>query len=209
MNALQSRDSSEPKGSRWRRALLIGIAIVVAGLATAYVVFTGPRDISQYPAPAGSSYKLPWPAGVTWLCIQGNRGIVSHRGYEEFAFDFKMPEGSEVCAARGGTVISVEVSHDGHGMNAPNNRIAIRHDDGTHGVYLHLQKGGSLVRIGDRVGQGQKIGHSGHVGRSMMPHLHFHVLDPKKHETMPISFADVPTDEGVPRMFHRYTSGNQ
>ena len=42
-----------------------------------------------------------------------------------------MPVGSDVCAARAGVVTWVVDSHDGNGINAPNNSIAIRHDDGT------------------------------------------------------------------------------
>ena len=193
----------------WSKRLLKVGAGAIAALGLGYWAFTGPRDLSRYPSSAISPYKLPWPAGVTWLCIQSNRGIVSHRGNEEFAFDFKMPEGSEVCAAREGVVTSVQVSHEGHGINAPNNRIVIDHPDGTQGVYLHLQKNGSLVTKGDRIRQGQKIARSGHVGRSMTPHLHFHVELRDKQQTLPISFADVPTDAGVPRMFRWYTSGNQ
>ncbi len=193
----------------WRKRWLQFAIGAVAALGISYWAFTGPRDLSRYPEPANSPYKLPWPAGVSWLCIQSNRGIVSHRGYEEFAFDFKMPEGSDVCAAREGIVTTVEVSHDGHGIHAPNNRIVIAHSDGTEGAYLHLQKNGSLVRKGDRVRQGQKIARSGHVGRSMTPHLHFHVESGDKLQTLPISFADVTTDQGVPRMFHSYTSGNR
>ena len=182
---------------------------LVSLCGVAYLAFTGPEDLSRYPKAESSPYKLPWPAGVSWFCIQSNRGIVSHRGHEEFAFDFKMPVGSDVCAAREGVVLTVDVSHDGHGLNAPNNRITVEHPDGTRGSYLHLQKDGSLVKFGEHVKQGQKIARSGHVGRSMTPHLHFHVMPPEKVQTIPISFADIPTDEGVPRMFHRYTSGNR
>ena len=195
--------------SRFRRAILSIAAGAAALLAGSYLIFTGPQDLTRYPAAESSPYKLPWPAGTSWFCIQSNRGIVSHRGSEEFAFDFKMPEGADVCAARGGIVTRVDVSHHGNGMNAPNNAIVIEHPDGTRGVYLHLLKSGSLVSVGDRIAQGQKIARSGHVGRSMTPHLHFHVSPQEGRGTIPISFADVATDDGVPRMFHRYTSGNR
>jgi murein DD-endopeptidase MepM/ murein hydrolase activator NlpD len=195
--------------STWRGKLISFAIGAVALLGVAYWLLTGPKDLSRYPAPETSPYKLPWPAGVSWLCIQSNRGVVSHRGYEEFAFDFKMPEGSDVCAAREGVVVTIDMSHDGHGLNAPNNWIAIEHPDDTRGSYLHLQKAGSLVKLGDRVTQGQKIARSGHVGKSMTPHLHFHVISAEKVQTIPISFADVTTDAGVPRMFRKYTSGNR
>ena len=199
--------NARPDRPRWRSFLVLLVASAAALVGIAYVTFTGPKDLARYPASTASPYKLPWPGGITWLCAQSNRGVVSHRGSEEFAFDFKMPEGSEVSAARGGVVAAVDVGHDGNGLNAPNNHIVIEHPDGTRGVYLHLQRGGSLVAVGDRVTQGQKIGRSGNVGRSLTPHLHFHVSAPEG-GTIPITFSDVLTDEGVPRMFRRYTSGN-
>ena len=198
-----------PRRGRWRRALAWTALGSVLLLCAAYFLFTGPRDLDRYPQAISSPYKLPWPPGMAWLCVQSNRGIVSHRGYEEFAFDFKMPVGSDVCAARGGRVLTVNVRHDGNGLNAPNNRIVIEHPDGTCGVYLHIQKDGSLVKAGQIVRQGQKIARSGNVGRSMTPHLHFHVNAASSIQTLPISFSDVPLHAGIPRMFHSYTSGNR
>ncbi len=100
------------------------------------------------------------------------------------------------------------IQHDGHGLHAPNNLISIEHDDGTLGWYLHLQKGGSLVRVGEKVAQGQMIARSGHVGRSLAPHLHFQVTDNAHHGTLPIAFADIPGQRGIPRMLFFYTSSN-
>jgi murein DD-endopeptidase MepM/ murein hydrolase activator NlpD len=182
---------------------------VLAVLAAAYLLFTGPRQIDRYPTAATSPYRLPWPAGTTRFCGQSNRGIVSHRGDGEFAYDFNMPVGSDVCAARAGIVKRVVVSHDGNGLRKPDNLIAIDHGDGTVAWYMHLQRGGSLVRVGQHVKQGQRIARSGHVGRSLMPHLHFDVTDLERTKTLPVSFADVTSQRGVPRMLFFYTSGNK
>jgi murein DD-endopeptidase MepM/ murein hydrolase activator NlpD len=201
--------TAAPRKARWRLVLVWIVLGSISAMGAAYFIFTGPRGLDRYPQAISSPYKLPWPQGMTWLCIQSNRGIVSHRGYEEFAFDFKMPVGSDVTAARAGRVLTVDVRHDGNGLNAPNNRIVIVHEDGTRGVYLHLRKDGSLVKAGELVRQGQKIGLSGNVGRSMTSHLHFHVTSAESITTLPISFSDVEVHEGVPRMFHRYTSENR
>lgn len=191
------------------RARIAGYALLaaIATLAAAFLGVTGPRRLAEYPPAASSPYRLPWPAGQTFLCVQSNRGVVSHRGWEEYAYDFKMPEGTPVCAARAGRVVEVVVGHDGHGYKWPNNKIVIEHEDGTRGHYLHLRKGGSFVHVGDRVAQGQVIAESGHVGNSAMPHLHFHVTDAGKRRTLPIAFADLRRDGGVPRMFRYYTAG--
>ena len=182
--------------------------IVLLLLAAAYLIFTGPRHLDRYPDAKSSPYRLPWPAGESHFCAQSNRGIVSHRGWEEYAYDFLMPVGSDVCAARGGVVRSVVVNHDGHGLHKPNNFIAIDHGDGTTAWYLHLERGGSLVGIGETVIQGQVVARSGHVGRSVVPHLHFQVTDSSRHSTLPVAFADVGVQRGVPRMYFSYTSGN-
>lgn len=53
-----------------------------------------------------SPYKLPFPPGTTYTCTQGNFGNTSHYVQKEhYAFDFGMPLGSPICAARGGIVV--------------------------------------------------------------------------------------------------------
>jgi murein DD-endopeptidase MepM/ murein hydrolase activator NlpD len=200
--------SPPPRRRRIRKWVVRSLLVLLLVLSLAYVLCTGPRDLALYPPAAESPYRLPWPAGESHLCVQGNRGVVSHRGFEEFAYDFTMPVGSDVLASRGGVVQRIEVSHDGHGFDMPNNLIIIDHGDGTRGCYLHLRQGGSYVAAGDRIVQGQRIAASGHVGRSMLPHLHFHVVNGKG-DTLPISFAEVGSDRGVPRMGRTYLSRNQ
>ena len=190
------------------RKIALGVSATATLLfATMFFLFTGPHDLDRYPPAVSSPYRLPWTGGVTRLCIQGNRAIVSHRDWEEFAYDFAMPVGSDVCAARGGTVAYVDVTHDGNGRNAENNLITVDQGDGTFGCYLHLRRGGSYVQTGQRVQQGDVIAASGNVGLSLLPHLHFNVID-EVHRLVPVTFADVDSDSGIPRMFKRYTSGN-
>jgi hypothetical protein len=197
------------RSSVWRERLRIGaIAVILVALAIAGVLLftmTGPADLDQYPPAAESPYKLPWKAGIRRLCSQSNRGI-SHRGSGQFAFDFPMPVGTDVCAARAGTVVHVEVSNDGNGFDAPGNHVIIAHGDGTFACYAHIKHQGSYVTVGQRVDQGQPIATSGNVGYSLSPHLHFHVSNGRG-MTLPITFADVPGD-GIPRLGLRYSSGN-
>ncbi|MBI1321269.1 MAG: peptidoglycan DD-metalloendopeptidase family protein [Candidatus Hydrogenedens sp.] len=197
---------------KWIKRIALGAGAAIAALlliaVALYLAITGPRNLTEYPPREESPYLLPWPGGETRFCVQGNRAVASHRGREEFAFDFVMPVGSKVCAARAGVVSRVVEDHDGHGYKWPNNLVAVDHGDGTTGYYLHLKKDGALVNVGDHVYQGQVIAQSGHVGNSAMPHLHFHVADTETRKTLPITFADVQTDLGIPRMLKTYQSGN-
>jgi len=197
---------------RWAIRGALGILalllLLFAGSFAAWYLLTGPRNLAQYPPASASPYLLPWTAGEVFLCIQSNHAVVSHRGRTEFAYDFVMPVGTDVRAARGGTVARVVEHHDGAGRDKPNNLVAVDHGDGTVGYYLHLKREGAFVEEGETVAQGEVIAHSGHVGKSALPHLHFHVVDQESRKTLPISFRDVEEDRGVPRMFKSYRSGN-
>jgi murein DD-endopeptidase MepM/ murein hydrolase activator NlpD len=197
-----------PRCKRVRKWLVRGFLLLLVVLTLAYVLCTGPRDLSLYPPRESSPYLLPWPAGESHLCVQGNCGVVSHRGWDEFSYDFTMPVGSDVLAARGGKVVQVEVRYDGNGYNKPSNYVILDHGDGTLGGYFHIRHNGSYVSLGQRVLRGQRIAASGNVGHSMLPHLHFMVFRDGG-DSLPITFADVAKDAGVPRMAKFYTSGNQ
>lgn len=156
------------------------------------------------------SYRLPWEEGKSHVCTQGNNGSLSHNGSERYAFDFDMPEGTRVCAAREGKVIAVRDDFEGGGLKpeyrGKANHVYIDHGDGTVGRYLHLKKGGALVQVGDYVQQGDLIGLSGATGYVSGPHLHFVVY--KGGESVPIRFDDVETDGGVPQTNKSYVSRN-
>ncbi|MEO0997300.1 MAG: M23 family metallopeptidase [Pseudomonadota bacterium] len=124
-------------------------------------------------------YRLPYAGGRRYRVLQGYGSRFSHTGYEYYAVDFDMPEGTPVHAARDGVVARIEESNtvgcwkDGCGKYA--NFVVVLHDDGTTGEYYHLQHDGALVGIGDRVRRGQQIALSGNTGHTTMPHLHFAV----------------------------------
>jgi murein DD-endopeptidase MepM/ murein hydrolase activator NlpD len=124
-------------------------------------------------------YALPYAKGKSFRVLQGYNSRFSHRGREEYAVDFDMPEGTPVHAARAGVVARVVETNDrgcwedGCGRYA--NYIVVLHSDGTTGEYYHLRQNGALVREGDSVARGQLIGRSGNTGHTSMPHLHFAV----------------------------------
>ena len=143
----------------------------------------------------GQLYLLPFAPGRAFRVVQGQDGRFSHSGEDRFAVDFGLPLGTPVFAARDGLVVLVR---DGFEVGAPDpsyktkaNEIFIRHEDGTLGEYVHLQKDGMSVAVGNRVHAGQALGLSGNSGYSQGPHLHFMVFrakDSQTRESLPIQF---------------------
>jgi murein DD-endopeptidase MepM/ murein hydrolase activator NlpD len=202
--ALMLRSWPQRWWSQNRRRLGRSYGVWFGCYASFILLGTGPENLSAYPPRASSPYRLPWRAGVTRLVAQGNRSFVSHRGGHLHAWDFWMSVGTDVLAARSGTVVEVADGWDGIGLLS--NFIAIEHDDGTRAVYAHIRKGGSAVKVGDRVRQGQLVAASGMVGQTVFPHLHFVVTNREGTASVPVSFSDV--SDGVPLAGHRYTSEN-
>jgi len=140
-------------------------------------------------------YQLPYAPGSKFKVSQGYNGSFSHKGANQYAIDWQMPEGTPVYAARGGVVVKTKDDSSIGGSSIKydpyNNYVLIRHDDGTLGHYCHLQKGGVYVRPGDRVVVGQRIARSGNTGFSSGAHLHFSVFktkDGRERVSIPVKF---------------------
>ncbi len=82
--------------------------------------------------------------------------------------DIAAPLGTPVYAAASGIV-----RFTGKNFYYNGNFILLDHGQGLNSIYLHLSK--ILVKTGNRVQKGQKIGEIGTTGRSTGPHLHWGV----------------------------------
>lgn len=124
-------------------------------------------------------YYLPFAKGSKFLLIQAYNSKMSHT--RELSLDFKMAQGSKICAAREGIVLAARKDSDVGGLKdeylSQGNHIIISHADGSSAMYWHLQKDGVGVNVGDSVTKGQLIGYSGNTGYTAFPHLHFQVQD--------------------------------
>jgi murein DD-endopeptidase MepM/ murein hydrolase activator NlpD len=147
------------------------------------------------PAPRSPTYVLPFATGTSADLLQGYEGPWGHEGHAAFSYDFQMPIGSVVRAARGGEVVHVvEGNADATRKPGEENVLVVAHGDGTFARYYHLTRDGVLVGVGERVAQGQEVAHSGDSGASAGPHLHFDVTRGCYEwgcETIRIEFADV------------------
>jgi hypothetical protein len=164
------------------------------------------------------------PLAGEWAMLAGGRStLVSHhypaanvsdavdfmrldgegRGYEG---DSKRAEswygfGEPVLAPADGTVVGVSDVHPDEpigevGQRPPyGNHIVLDIGSGRYAVLAHLERGSARVSEGERVRLGQQIAAVGDSGRSLWPHLHFHVQEgpelDQKARTIPVVFGDV------------------
>lgn len=84
--------------------------------------------------------------------------------------DWACAPGTPVLASGTGTI--EEAGHKGY----YGNYLRIRHANGYHTAYGHMQRFAAGVAVGVKVRQGQIIGYVGSTGLSSGPHLHFEVL---------------------------------
>lgn len=88
--------------------------------------------------------------------------------YFHSGLDFAAATGTPVKAVQKGKVILARRGWKLHG-----NTVCIDHGQGVISFYIHLSK--VLVKEGDIVDAGQKIGAVGSTGRANGPHLHFSI----------------------------------
>ncbi|MDH3747706.1 MAG: M23 family metallopeptidase [Gammaproteobacteria bacterium] len=120
-----------------------------------------------------SDYVLPYAVGEMYRVNQGNCSGFGHSDFWSYGYDFEMPIGTVVTAARDGIV---DHAQDGarDGDRTRTNLITIQHDDDTVALYSHLTLNGVHVTIGQPVLAGDTIGMSGDTGNTGgLPHLHF------------------------------------
>ena len=140
--------------------------------------------------PADSLYILPYPVGDKFL-VTGSYCHVSDPHARSLAYDFAMPIGTEVLAARAGVVRMVHESTPDEPNEIRPNGFYIEHDDGSVGSYAHITQDGVLVEVGEQVEQGQVVAISGTSGADD-PHLHFMVYQ---------SYPEYVEDDDVPVNF--------
>lgn len=109
------------------------------------------------------------PVDTGWYSSNFGWRIDPFTGQNAFheGVDFMADIGTPIVAAGGGLVVYSD-TYAGYG-----NMIEIDHGDGLISRYAHTSK--MLVKVGDVVMKGQKIGEVGNTGRSTGPHLHFEV----------------------------------
>lgn len=143
--------------------------------------------------PADSLYVLPYQVGEEYWISQSY--CFSEGGHRnQLAYDFDMPIGAEVIAARDGVVKEVkEDSPDTGRGRGLHNYVFLQHDDGTVAFYAHLMLDGVEVEPGDEVKAGDLIAYAGNSGLTSGPHLHFGIYQgwpPVEGDDVPVNFRN-------------------
>jgi murein DD-endopeptidase MepM/ murein hydrolase activator NlpD len=114
--------------------------------------------------PPARSPRFRWPVDAPRITsLFGSRWGKMHEG-----IDLTAPVGTPVYAAGAGEVVYAGSVVRGYG-----NMIVLKHESDLMTVYAHNSV--LLVKVGDRVGIGQRVALSGQSGRATGPHVHFEV----------------------------------
>lgn len=135
--------------------------------------------------------------------IKPKREIPPHTYSQKLrhAVDFLCKVGKPIFAAASGKVVWIKDYSKVGGKDKKKywnlgNRIVIKHRFGEYTAYEHLKYKGAVIKVGQRVKNGQLISFSGNTGwNTIGPHLHFEVFinpikDESEGQTIPFSFKN-------------------
>lgn len=147
-------------GERAVAAPPAAVPLLLAALLAAGCGLFGGRH-GTAPAPGGRA-AVDWPIDGPVSSTFGPRGRTHHDG-----IDIAVPSGTPVRAAADGTVIFSGALR-GYG-----NTVILDHRGGLTTVYAHQRE--NLVRAGESVRRGDRVGLVGESGKTTGPNLHFEV----------------------------------
>jgi murein DD-endopeptidase MepM/ murein hydrolase activator NlpD len=145
-----------------------------AGHAYRAVLFRGPTGAAAYYTPDGKSMKkaflhspLKFAAPITSHFSLSRYHPILKEYRPHLGIDYGAPSGTPVQTIGDGRVIFAGMK------GGDGNLVKVQHSNGYSTYYMHLSR--ILVRNGERVEQGQRIGLVGMTGLATGPHLDFRI----------------------------------
>jgi murein DD-endopeptidase MepM/ murein hydrolase activator NlpD len=138
--------------------------VIPEGIKPSEIIIDKSRYIAKTVAPipgVTGEGNFMWPTGGT---------ITQRFSWYHPGVDIANHSNPDIVAAQGGTVVTAGWNGGGYG-----NYVIIDHGNGYTTLYGHMLNNSMVVKAGDRVRQGQKLGVMGSTGRSTGTHLHFEV----------------------------------
>lgn len=160
----------------------------------------GPGPADDYVAKR--AYRLPgkgrWYVGNGGSSPQQNRHVGNKQQWYAFDIDIRDEQGNDargdgkrnedhfvfgepVLAPQAGKVTFVVDAVDDYppgqreGYIVPGNSVIIDHGDDEFSLLAHFKKGSIVVKVGQTVKVGQKLGLAGNSGNTSDPHVHWHL----------------------------------
>jgi murein DD-endopeptidase MepM/ murein hydrolase activator NlpD len=128
--------------------------------------------ISVSPAPVSSDHRFP-VAGPHSFGGPDARFGAKRSGHIHQGQDITAPEGTPIVAPHSGRIVWVAYQAQAAGYY-----LVLASDGEPYNyVFMHLQKGSTIVKAGDPVVTGQRIAAVGATGDAQGAHLHFEVWD--------------------------------
>lgn len=139
------------------------------------VLFREPSGKPAYYAPDGKSLKkaflrspLKFSAPITSRFSRSRFHPILKRRRPHLGIDYGAPTGTPVQTIGDGRVVFAGWKGGG------GKTVHVRHSNGYETMYMHLSR--ILVRAGEHVGQGDRIGLVGQTGLATGPHLDFRII---------------------------------
>lgn len=211
----QTLGESAPGHLRGTRAamLAVGVGAVLVGVVATANAGPGPSVVAgeqmvvsaasggaarpAFRAPLAVASSRPAPKRVHPASVRPAQGVVTSAfgprwQAVHYGLDIANDIGSPIYSPSDGVVIESGPA-SGFGL-----WVRIRQDDGTIGVYGHIND--SLVSVGQRIETGQQVATVGNRGNSTGPHLHYEVWESETAKVDPAAWLrarGVTIGEGV------------
>jgi len=115
-----------------------------------------------------------------FVVIDGNN--TTYRGEGKNNEDY-YAFGKEIVAPANGVIVNIinniqdNIPGSVNDKDIAGNVVIIKHTEDEFSVLAHLKQNSILVKVRDKVNQGQILGLCGNSGNSTEPHLHYHLQD--------------------------------
>lgn len=129
-----------------------------------------PREVARRQYVAQTVAPIPGVVGEGNFMWPTSGRISQKYSWYHRAVDIANKGSPLVVASQSGTVTTVALNSGGYG-----NYVMVDHGNGYTTLYAHLRTGSIVVKLGQRVSQGQALGTMGSTGRSTGIHLHFEI----------------------------------
>jgi len=120
------------------------------------------------PVLASKSHYCTSPYGIRTITVNGTTSTGMHNG-----IDLVAAKGSDYIVAFESGIVTYARGDVTGSTPSEGNSVYIDHGNGYKTYYFHMKPKSVLVKAGDLVRRGQKIGYMGTTGNSTGVHLHF------------------------------------